>query len=54
MFNNYTLPPLSDSTRAKDEACGDPNAVWRYFMLADPRHIDLNRFKRRPQEEFGY
>jgi len=54
MFGNYTLPPMSDSTRAKDEACGDPNAVWRYFMLADPRHIDLNRFKRRAQDEFGY
>jgi len=45
MFNNYTLPPLSDSTRAKDEACGDPNAVWRYFMLADPQHVEPGNCK---------
>lgn len=45
MFANITTPEFAESTRKKDEACSDPNAVWRYFELADPVHVDESAFK---------
>jgi hypothetical protein len=53
MFTHYTLAPHSESTRAQDEACGDPNAVWRYFMLSSPRYIDIEAIKQRAEENEG-
>lgn len=47
MFDNYTLAANSETTRASDEACGDPNAVWRYFLLSAPRYVDMEGIKER-------
>lgn len=35
-------------------ATKDPIDTLRYLVISNPRHIDKERFKRRPQDEFGY
>ena len=32
----------------------DPIDTLRILLAANPRHVDMQRFKRRPQQEFGY
>ena len=44
MFANYTVPDYAETTKKKDEACSDANAVWRYFCLAGPRHVDMRNW----------
>jgi len=40
MFNTYTLPAFSDTTRAKDEACKDYRDPIAYHLLSNPRYRD--------------
>lgn len=47
-YPGYAVPGAAQS------AWKDPIDVLRYLLNANPRHIDLERFKRRPQQEFGY
>lgn len=53
-LQNFTIPDYAEQTKRKDEACKDPVDVWRYFCLAGPRHLNRDRLKRRPEQEFGY
>jgi len=54
MFATFTFPPFKEGTAKKDEACVEWFDTMKYFLKWEPAHINRERFKRRPQDEFGY
>jgi hypothetical protein len=54
MFASFTLPPWKEGPQKKDEACVEWFDLMKYLESWEPKHIDLTRFRNRPNFEFGY
>ena len=53
-FNNYTLPDFAETTKRKDEVCKDWIDLWRYYLLANPGHVDRAKWVDEDKAGFGY
>lgn len=54
MLENYTVPEFKADTVKKDEACKEWRDLMAYLLLSRPRYFNPERWKRKPEAEWGY